>query len=126
MDTSEKYIDICKKAVEIQKDWLPDNADFFGDPRDGGHGTVYVLARRSDWTVGNSVWLPRQDQLQYMVISDRYSPGRSTHHMLTAFICWYQHKTKTHPDSMEQIWLAFVMKEKYSKVWNGRDWVTED
>ena len=25
--------------------------------------------------------------------------------------------------SMEQLWLAFVMKELYSKVWNGEDWV---
>jgi hypothetical protein len=25
--------------------------------------------------------------------------------------------------SPEQLWLAFVMKEKYNKVWNGEDWV---
>jgi len=24
--------------------------------------------------------------------------------------------------SMEQLWLAFVMKEKYNKVWNGKEW----
>ena len=23
---------------------------------------------------------------------------------------------------MEQLWLAFVMKEKFGKVWNGEDW----
>jgi hypothetical protein len=27
------------------------------------------------------------------------------------------------PESWEQLWLAFVMKEKYNKVWNGEDWV---
>ena len=26
--------------------------------------------------------------------------------------------------SMEQLWLAFVMKEKYNKTWNGKDWVS--
>ena len=26
-------------------------------------------------------------------------------------------------ESMEQLWLAFVMKEKYGKVWNGEEWV---
>ena len=26
--------------------------------------------------------------------------------------------------SMEQLWLAFVMKEKYSKQWNGKEWIT--
>ena len=25
--------------------------------------------------------------------------------------------------SAEQLWLAFVMKEKYGKVWNGEEWV---
>ena len=25
--------------------------------------------------------------------------------------------------SMEQLWLAFVMKDKYKKVWNGEDWI---
>jgi len=25
-------------------------------------------------------------------------------------------------NSMEQLWLAFVMKEKFDKVWNGEDW----
>lgn len=27
-------------------------------------------------------------------------------------------------DSFEQLWLAFVMKEKYSKQWNGKEWIT--
>ncbi len=28
--------------------------------------------------------------------------------------------------SMEQLWLAFVMKEKYGKVWDGGEWVKAD
>lgn len=24
--------------------------------------------------------------------------------------------------SMEQLWLAFVMKEKYNKTWDGNEW----
>ncbi len=27
--------------------------------------------------------------------------------------------------SMEQLWLAFVMKVKYGKVWNGDNWIKE-
>lgn len=26
-------------------------------------------------------------------------------------------------DSYEQLWLAFVMKEKYGKAWNGEEWI---
>jgi len=27
--------------------------------------------------------------------------------------------------SMEQLWLAFVMKELYNKQWSGEEWVKE-
>ena len=27
--------------------------------------------------------------------------------------------------TQEQLWLAFIMKEKYNKVWNGEDWIKE-
>lgn len=63
------------------------------------------------------VWLPRQDQLQEMVSSDYW-------------VCWnglheYVHRMM-YPlglTSMEQLWLAFVMKEKYEKVWQNGEWV---
>jgi len=25
--------------------------------------------------------------------------------------------------TMEQLWLAFVMKERFGKTWNGEDWI---
>lgn len=28
--------------------------------------------------------------------------------------------------SMEQLWLAYVMKEKYNKIWTGQDWRKAD
>ena len=49
-----------------------------------------------------SIWLPRQDQLQGMV---EYTVG------VNKF------------NSMEQLWLAFVMSEKYNKKWDGKDWI---
>lgn len=27
------------------------------------------------------------------------------------------------PAKMEQLWLAFVLKKKYNKVWDGKEWV---
>jgi hypothetical protein len=29
-------------------------------------------------------------------------------------------------DSFNELWLAFVMKEKYNKIWNGKDWVKNE
>ena len=78
------------------------------------------------------LWLPRQDQLQELVerikckvhisfrfsqlLMDRYSKGTSQ----SAFVVLSN--LSNSPISMEQLWLAFVMKEKYQKVWNGEDW----
>ena len=61
----------------------------------------------------------RQDQLQTMIgdfddclnLIDRFDSMSSIAY--------------DYPDlkSMEQLWLAFVMKEKYNKIWNGKDWI---
>ena len=86
-----------------------------------------ILARKSAKPpVNTKVWIPRQDELQKILNwgTEQLLVG------LTAFatrIC-----SKSRPDydklllSMEQIWLAFVMKEKYEKVWNGKYWVAGD
>ncbi len=29
-------------------------------------------------------------------------------------------------DSMEQLWLAWLMSNNYRKVWDGKNWVEED
>jgi hypothetical protein len=38
---------------------------------------------------------------------------------------WWLDATLPKFESMEQLWLAFVLKEKYGKVWSGTDWVKE-
>ncbi|KKL82719.1 hypothetical protein LCGC14_1981920 [marine sediment metagenome] len=68
----------------------------------------------SYWIMDN-VWLPRQDQLQEMV-------KRDSLHLILDFECF----AISYGDlstSMEQLWLAFVMKEKYNKTWDGGKWV---
>jgi len=68
------------------------------------------------------VILWRQDQLQEMVFSDTFSV-----HDLDKFYDWADQRTEIlhgcELESWEQLWLAFVMKEKYGKVWNGEEWV---
>ena len=61
MDTSETYVKMCEKAEEIQK-----NAN-----------DISVLSDKfpdvnSFWAKGN-IWLPRQDQLQEMVVKSNYA-----------------------------------------------------
>ena len=112
MDTSETYIKMCEKAEEIQK--LAPNP----------------LYSSHDWFVerirGNvPVWLPRQDQLQETVHPSDCTYAIS-YCLLDNFIDWYQSRCYdelARVYSMEQLWLAFVMKEKHNKGWNGSEWV---
>jgi hypothetical protein len=125
MDISKEYIKMCEKAVEIQRNWL-----LFGD-------YYHIKNFKSDYCLfisGNPkkecIWLPRQDQLQDMIW---YKAHVSAHGLLTACMhfgdifykkinsaaFYNRHIFKT----MEQLWLAFVMREKFNKIWNGEDWI---
>lgn len=64
----------------------------------------------------------RQDQLQEMYEGDWWS----------AYLKFEEWMKENYNDvrgdvmilmSMEQLWLAFVMSERYSKQWNGTDWI---
>ena len=71
------------------------------------------------------IWLPGQDQLQEML--DFYPDNPLPPHKLAKALWDYCASTGTPTpfDSMEQLWLAFVMKEKYGKTWDGDKWVKE-
>lgn len=77
------------------------------------------------------VQLPRQDQLQEMMSGEWY--GILNKFFSFAFepemdesdeptVYWVAHSFTKQFTSMEQLWLAFVMKEKYGKVWNNEEW----
>ena len=145
MDKSEEYIKMCEKAVEIQK--LRKNKLIIGDYYDLvvlEGDAIYIVDREYidkkclPWCQ-YSIWLPRQDQLQeVMWLSQRESCEKATDGELQGWYFdlmkevfevyeWYYNEEYdyNHFTSMEQLWLAFVMKEKYKKIWNGEDWNKE-
>jgi len=120
MDTSETYIKMCEKAEEIQESYLEKCKQ--GWLRTSAVG---LLVNAIDYngevftSYGlNVVWLPHQDQLQEIYLE----PYRDRL-IVEEFYSWFE-KLPFSPQftSMEQLWLAFVMKEKYNKVWDGEDW----
>jgi len=69
-----------------------------------------------------AVWLPRQDQLQEVVTANYAMPwdlAVAFSNVLMGDNALYFDKF----DSMEKLWLAFIMREKYKKKWNEGDWV---
>ncbi len=143
MDTSKEYIELCKQATEIQELWQYEDGDYFqtrfeksdGDYFKGrtivtclcvahnikdSYGDTYV---NEDAPKGKYIWLPRQDQLQEMLTFD----ARSYLALIKDFayanaLNFTSLRNISVFSSMEQLWLAFVMYEKYQKKWNGKDW----
>lgn len=115
MDTSETYIKMCKEATEIQTQ-KPEGSqgEFVYYDTDGFAGQEC-----DDVPLTPFLWLLRQDQLQEMIGSfedclnliDRWDAENAL---------GYDYPDVT---SMEQLWIALVMEEKYNKVWNGDNWI---
>jgi hypothetical protein len=139
MDTSGKYIKMCEKAVEIQKYWEL--------KEDDGHEFIYCLedscliecgdegydfCQQLGCSEFNWIWLPRQDELQKMISPDFFKQHQFFSTYISQMLDWDVFLGQSRFgeywelfQSWEQLWLAFVMKEKYNKIWNGEDWVKE-
>lgn len=119
MDTSEQYIKMRLAAISDLGMGLPIEC-----PCNLISGDVWVDSK-GDWyysTEERHCQLECQDQLQEMVEYDRLEQ------LLDPFIGFYNRqpwagKADGVPPSMEQLWLAFVMKEKYNKTWDGEVWI---
>lgn len=117
MDTSETYIKMCD-CPEIQGKWQYQRGDWYA----WSEGLKwFACPDTADDFIGfegscGKTWLPRQDQLQEMV-------GGMCSIDLMADYLDATYDLGFEPESMEQLWLALVMREKYNKDWNGKEWV---
>ena len=115
MDTSKEYVTMCRQAGEIQEKGR----------ETGVLASKHVFIKYvSEGCANVCVWLPRQGQLQEMLDGGYWENlcqlcdfGRSRSDI---FNCANTDIFKT----LEQLWLAFVMHQKYDKPWNGKEWAT--
>ena len=127
-------------AKEIQKEWKPESGDYIAWI---SHPLVRLLGGKAydAWRLlypnqetmqyslvhQNSLrqhpWLPRQDQLQEMVKekSDVY-PWTLNRRFWKWSHGFYEHEIAGYYNSFEKLWLAFVMSQRYGKVWDGEKW----
>ncbi len=146
MDTSEQYIKMCEKAKELRAIHRPSKLTTtvyrLGEQMFSVEGhNIAEVKDLSNFGGTHYVWLPSQDELQEMVFGQPSSTqvqGLTIPHetewqdtlpklMMFAYNLNTEWNTVTFSsrveyNSMEQLWLAFVMKEKYAKVWNGEKW----
>ena len=127
MDTSKEYVEMCEKAEEIQKRDFENGDIIFYKNKWGMYfkEKFYEEMVFNDNTLIkyelNPIWLPRQDQLQEII--GNIGMNRLMSKAYKMFGSLEVSNPKLKEVSMEQLWLAFVMKEKYKKTWNGKDWI---
>ena len=127
MDTSEQYIKMCAKAVDIQKVRVLANGDYEVRLKHG-RGQVEVHHHReitAHYRPSKIIWLPRQDQLQAMIgdyILCLNLLGSCTSGEFEDGDKWENFHAFDDYASMEQLWLAFVMFELYEKAWEDGEW----
>ena len=145
MDTSETYIKMCQKAEEIQS---LRNCDDNIEPGDwfyfegkivpivyGGYfygSKKWIVNYQSGWECEDHitflshkyVWLPRLDQLPEILCNDDEGSFLWFDYWNTMRKCVeFGRLESCRFNSPEQLWLAFVMKNKFNKIWNGNDWI---
>jgi hypothetical protein len=128
MDKSSPYIKMCESAKEIQMRWQPEFGDFFVSMSLGMASTCQLIMSNLEKKASylktiTAIWLPRQDQLQETVIENYPTPwdlAIAFSNILMGDNASYFDKF----DSMEKLWLAFIMLEKSKKKWNEREWVS--
>ena len=141
MDHTKKNIEMCEKAKELQKNhkWKPGDTFYFKGYKSA---VTFIPVEKvqvfdidedhvNDWW--DCIWLPRQDDLQEIVKEKCIARMTSRcifegeNLMLMAFYHWamFSVAAQMAKGSLEQLWLGFVMHEKYNKAWNGKEWIKE-
>ena len=126
------YIKMCD-CEEIQGGWVLKLGDYVFDNVQS-KVIFFSVCKESDKPVRDTygsryIWLPRQDQLQEMVgkfpeVFERFADTMGQNDFnygleeMGSYDLW-----ETPCTSMEQLWLAFCMFEKYGKVWSGEEWL---
>jgi len=134
MDTSETYIKMCdREEIQGNSTGPPEFNSYFYHATMGIIGNQHIdpMCFPEDYT-----WLPRQDQIQEMVLDN---VKRITYPQLCAWDDFMRVPYAIHPDqgdvyagkkvqvlhffkSFEQLWLAFYMDKEHGKKWDGEKW----
>ncbi len=139
MDISKNYMKMCEEAEEIQRLWEFKAGDFYFAHFENSKNPNIICASDIIGVLGlyerlphkaKYICLPRQDELQELVGIKTVSDFEESDLLAgwdegNVFVNFLPSLTKYETWSMEQLWLSFVMKKKYNKIWDGKEWVIE-
>jgi hypothetical protein len=118
---------MCENSGDIQDQWQSKLGDFYVSMAGGITSSCQIVTsdletKPSYLNTIKAIWLPGQDQLQEMVIDNYATPWD----LSIAFSNVLMGKNASYFerfDSMEKLWLAFIMFEKYKCKWIDGEWI---
>jgi hypothetical protein len=127
MDTSSHYVQMCEKATEITTTWHYGFGDFYVSLVADIASEVQTIVsdlelQRSYMQQIKAVWLPRQDQLQALVLDQHATPWDLVIEFANTLMSDKSRYFEIF-SSMEQLWIAYIMDKKCNKKWTGKDWL---
>ncbi len=125
---------MCEEAKEIDQLWSYVVGDYYYDKsgsylnREGKHeGGIHVVEAQTLTEIyegtfirSKAFWLPRQDQLQEMA---NLSVPEEAIKEISDFFRGETKDNRNFYKSMEQLWLAFIMRRNYNKAWSEETWI---
>jgi len=117
---TDNFIKMCEQAKEIQQAWKPKIGDYFLELLTKSiniytDGFAFLPQHNVPLSI-LYIWLPTQEQLQEMISGDFKTV------LLIDDFYNFAIENLLPFDSMNELWLAFVMKEKWNKTWDGKKW----
>lgn len=130
---TQNYIKMCEKAEEIQKLWRKPFKNYIGDLFWKGKEYLMISEACSYVTEimfepeDDHIWLPTLEQLfgiaKETVIPDGYIGCEPFTVNDAVYQSLYGRGIGNWGLDYKEILLAFVMKEKYNKIWDGENWI---
>ena len=141
---TKNYIKMCEQAEEIQKllsksrpakEWK--HSHFVEKWRERNYRDIEYEEFCLENLEGRIIiWLPTQEQLQELILKifSPFTKAMKFVDFISNYIKLYQHTknekifwTDLYPIalSLNELWLMYVMYEKYHKIWTGRKWEEE-
>jgi len=144
---TENYEKMCSKAKEIQKLFKFEMGDWYIEdyPEDTHHivldENIVSMSVINTFIKKGVIWLPTQEQLWSMLpeikdkvhvvfrfnkfLSGKYL-SKTQISQQVAFVVLMNMPYDYDGMSISELLLCFIMKEKYNKIWNGKDWEKYD
>jgi len=122
MDTTKSYQKMCENW-DFQTDRETKAGDFYAISFRSGKPSrkVFVTKDNELFDPNYYTWLPRQDQIQEMIKGESWNKLNRFYTFVLSLKLLDLKMFGIH-NSLEKLWFAFYMKEKFNKTWNGKEW----